>query len=97
MGNCPPFLCIGAVSSLLLLEIKPMDELCEMIGSVFDFLYEVSLWTDAARNPEYSLSIIAGIGLGILSRLAIPGPFGWVTLVFCIVAGLVVGILAERK
>ena len=73
-----------------------MDDLCEMLNSVFDCLYEMSLWSDTARHPEYSLSFLAGLGLGILSRLAIPGPFGWVTLVFCIIAGLIVGILADR-
>ena len=73
-----------------------MDELCEIFDSVFGFLHEVDFWSDTARRPEYSLGAIAGIGLGILARLAIPGAFGWVMLVFCIIAGLIVGIMAER-
>ncbi|MEM1252116.1 MAG: hypothetical protein AAGI69_06750 [Cyanobacteria bacterium P01_H01_bin.21] len=73
-----------------------MDELCEMFDSVFGFLREVDMWTDTARHPEYSLSVIAGVGMGILARLAIPGPFGWVMLAFCIIAGLIVGIMADR-
>ena len=73
-----------------------MDELCEMLDSVFGFLHEVEMWTDTARHPEYSLSVLTGIGVGILSRVVIPGPFGWVMLVFCIIAGLIVGIVADR-
>ncbi len=78
------------------MQVKPMDELCGMIGSVFDFLHEISLWSDTIRDPEYSLSLLAGISLEILSRLAIPGHFGWVTLVCCIVAGLTIGMMTDR-